>query len=187
MSVWLDIVGSFIVGAMLLANVMRMNVAIAEQSYRNVLQYEAQLSAASAQEIIQADLRKAGYGVTGTAFAVADTSQLQFLADLGADGSVDTLHLTVGTPAQAAGSVNPRDRFLLRAVNGANPQQIGAGVSTLRFRYFDVDGNELTMPVSLADIRRVRLNYAVESALPVPACTTYAAAMVELDVLPKNL
>lgn len=185
MTFWLDIAGSFLIGSMLLLNVMRMNASIVEQSYSSTLAYVTQLNAATGTVTLESDLRKAGYGVSGLAITLADTSQIRFLADLGADGSTDTLYYNIGSTSQASASPNPRDRFLYRTVNSTTPLQVAAGVSDFVFSYFDVSGALLAQPVTPADIRRIQLNYTVESSVPYD--TTYAVSFMELSVVPRNL
>ncbi|HIG18845.1 MAG TPA: hypothetical protein EYQ31_16980, partial [Candidatus Handelsmanbacteria bacterium] len=96
MAVWLDIIGSFLFGSLLVLNVLRLNGDMTDQSYRTILEYTAQSGALSVALIVDEDSRKAGYGVTGAAITIADTADIEFLSDLGADGSVDTLRYYLG-------------------------------------------------------------------------------------------
>jgi len=185
MAVWLDIIGSFVFGSLLLLNVLRMNADMTTQSYKGTLTYGAQNSAVSIAEIVEDDFRKMGLGVSGTAVTLADSAQIRFLADLGADGVIDTLYYYAGSLAEVSATPNPRDRFLYRVVNGGTPQRVGTGVTTFLLSYFDAGGNALNLPVTLGDIRQIRFGFTVES--PAPYDTTYARAFMELRLRPKNL
>lgn len=185
MAVWLDIIGSFVFGSLLGLNVLRLNADMADHSYRASLSYIAQSSAVTMGQIVEEDLRKIGYGVSGSAIALADSVQLCFLADLDEDSEADTLYYYLGSPAQASATPNPADRVLYRALNGGTPLELDLGVTEFRLSYFDADGDSLALPVTLGDIRQIRVDMTVESTAPYD--TTYARAFLRLRVRPKNL
>ena len=183
MAVWLDIIGSFVFGSLLVLNVLRLNGDMTDQSYRTTLDYMAQSGAVSVAQIVEDDVRKAGYGVTGTAVTVADTSEIEFLADLSADGSVDTLHYYLG--GLVTTSPNPQDRILCRAVNSEAPDTLRLGLTRFALSYFGAAGDSLALPVTVGDIRGIRVDMTVESTSPYD--TTYARAFMQLRIRPKNL
>ena len=184
MSVWLDLIGSFIFGSLLALNVMNMNADMTLQSYKGSMTYIAQSGAVTAAEIIEEDLRKIGFGLSGTAITQADSSQIQALGDLDADGTVDTLSYSVGSPSEASSTQNPADRVLYRVVNSAS-EGIRLGITTFALSYFDADGDSLALPPTLGDIRQIRVDLIVESTIPYD--TTYAKAYMQLRIRPKNL
>jgi len=185
MSVWLDIIGSFVIGTLLALNVMRMNADITAVSYKSSLAYTAHINALTAAEILDEDLQKMGYGVTGTAITLADSLQIRFLSDLDADGTVDTLFYSVGNTTEASSTLNPDDRILYRALNSATPQPYPMGITEFHLSYFGAAGDSLALPPTLGDIRQVRVNLWVESTVPYD--TTYAKAFMQLRVVPKNM
>ena len=185
MAIWLDVIGSFVFGSLLLLNVLRMNADMTAQSYRGTLTYGAQYSAVSIAETVDDDFRRMGFGVSGTAVTLADSAQIRFLVDLGADSAIDTLYYYAGGPSEVSATPTPGDRFLYRVINSDPPQKVGAGLTTFLLSYFDVDGNALGLPATLGDIRQIRLGFTVESSAPYDA--TYAQAFMELRIRPKNL
>ena len=185
MAVWLDIIGSFIFGSLLALNVMRMNADMTVQSYKGSLTYIAQGNVVTVAEILEDDIEKIGFGVSGTAITQADSSQLQALGDLNADGTVDTLRYYVGSPSEASSTQNPADRLLYRRLNSGAPEGIRLGITTFSLSYFNADGDSLALPPTPGDIRQIRIDLAVESA--VPCGTTYAKAYMQLRIRPKNL
>jgi len=185
MAVWLDLIGSFVFGSLLGLNVLRMNADMMDHSFKASLSYIAQSSAVTIGQIVEEDLRKVGYGVSGTAISLADSAELEFLADLDGDSEADTLHYYLGTAEEASATLNPEDRVLYRALNNGTPQKIDLGVTEFRLSYFDADGDSLALPVTVGDIRHIRLDMVVESAVPYD--TTYARAFLRLRVAPKNL
>ena len=185
MSVWLDIIGSFVIGSLLALNVMRMNADIAAVSYKNSLAYTAHINAVTAAEILDEDFQKMGYGVTSTAITLADSLQIRFLGDLDADGTVDTLFYYIGDVTEASSTTNPDDRILYRVLNSTTPQAYPMGITEFYLSYFGAAGDSLGLPPTLGDIRQVRVNLWVESTVPYD--TTYAQAFMQLRVVPKNL
>jgi len=186
MAVWLDIIASFIFGGLLALNVMRMNADMTARSYRSTLTYIAQSSAVTIAQILEEDFRRMGFGVAGTAITLADSSQIRFLADLGADGSVDTLNYAISDTTEASATPNPDDRVLYRALNGGTPQGMRLGETGFRLSYFKANGDSLAMPVAAPDsIRRIRVDLTVESKVAYDA--TYARAFMQLRLQPRNL
>ena len=185
MAVWLDVIGSFIFGSLLLLNVMRMNADISGHATLKTLTYGTQSSAAAIAETMEEDLRKAGLGVAGTALLQADSTQIQFLADLGMDGTVDTVYYYAGNTTGASATLNPGDRFLYRDISGQAAETVGVGVTDFSLSYFGAAGNSLALPVTPADVRQIRVDFTVESASPQD--TTYAETFMQLRLFPKNL
>ena len=185
MAVWLDVIGSFIFGTLLLLNVLRMNADVSAHAALKTLAFTTHNSAAAIAEIVEDDLRKAGMGVGGTAFLLADSAQVRFLADLGMDGIVDTVYYYAGNTTEASATVNPGDRFLYRDLSGQAAQVVGGGVTDFSLSYFGAAGDSLALPVTLANVRQIRLDFTVESASPQD--TTYAETFMQLRLFPKNL
>ena len=163
MSVWLDIIGSFVFGSLLVLNVLRLNSDMTAQTYRSTLTYAAQNSAIGLAEIVEDDLRKIGYGVTGTSVTLADSSQIRFLADLTPYGSVDTLYYHLGN--QVSSTPNPNDRPLYRTRNSTT-DTLRLGLTKFALSYFNASGDSLALPVTLDAIRHIRLGVTVESTSP---------------------
>jgi hypothetical protein len=185
MAVLLDIVGSFVIGSLLLLNVLRLNADITGQASLAMLDQAAQNSAIGIAQIMEEDLRKIGFGVATTAITQADSAEIRFLADWDGDGATETYRYYMGDLSEASGTPNPNDRFLHRVFNGSSDLQVGSGVTSLQLSYFDSNGNELSSPVTLANIRQIRVDFTVESDFAFDS--TYAKMFMELRVRPKNL
>jgi len=185
MSVWLDIVGSFLIGTLFLLNVMRLNADITRQASLTTLNQAAQNSAIAVAEIMEEDLRKVGFGVLATAVTQADSAEIRFLADVDADGTVDTLRYYMGDLSEAGGTPNPSDRFLHRVLNNSQDLRVGSGLTDLQLSYFDSEGNALSSPVTLEDVRQIRVGFIVESDFSFDS--TYAKMFMELRIRPKNM
>jgi len=190
MSVWLDLIGSFVIGSLLALTVMRMNSDITVQSYESAMVYMAQNGAATLAEIVEEDFQKIGYAVSDTAIALADTSQIQFLADMGADGTIDTLHYYLSSKALASITLNPSDRLVYRKLNGDSPLALQTGITNFALSYFNASGDSMALPVVPGDIRQIRVDITVESSeayYTTTQDTFYARAFMQLRIRPKNL
>ncbi len=185
MAIWLDIIGSFVFGALLTLNVLRLNSDMTAQAYESSFTYMAQRNAAAIAEVMEDDLRKMGFGVTGTSITLADSSQIRFLADLEEDGAVDTLYYYVGSLSEADDTPNPADRILYRVLNGVAPPGMRLGVTKFALSYFGANGDSLALPVTPGNIQQIRVDLTVESTAPYG--TTYARAFMQLRIRPRNL
>ena len=186
MAVWLDIIASFVFGTLLVLNVLRLNSDMTAQTHRSTMAYAAQNTAIGLGQIVEEDLNKVGYGVTGTPVTLADSSQIRFLADLTPFGSVDTLYYHLGDLVSS--TPNPGDRVLYRTLGsttGSTTDTLRVGLTNFALSYFDTSGDSLALPVTLNAIRHIRLDLTVESASPYD--TTYAEAFMQLRIWPKNL
>lgn len=183
MAIWIDIAASLLMGALLGLGTMRLNADMTTAAYSGSLAFAAQSNADALAEILEDDLRKAGYGAGAVRIAVADSAQLRLAGDLDADGSVDTLHYYLG--AAVVSTPNPNDFALYRAVAGSAPQAIRAGLTDFRLSYYGASGDSLAAPVDAAAVRSIRIQMRVES--PVPYDGHYARTFSDLRVSPKNL
>ena len=185
MSVFLDILGSFLIGSMLAVSVMRMDADVTARSYQRSLEYVAQASAETVTDFVTDDLRKVGYGVYGPAVIMADSTRIRFLADLGDDGTVDTIYYAASGPSDMADTPNPADCMLRRKLNGNPFEEIRVGLTRMRFSYFDAEGDSLASPVDTDLVRSIRVDLVVESPVCYGDC--YEAAGLRFAVRPKNL
>ena len=105
------------------------------------------------------------------------------MADLGNNGSVDTLTYYIG--AADTTNSNPYQRALYRQLNSAAPDSIPFGFTDFALSYFGAAEDSLTLPAALGDIRQVRIEYSIESAEALDS--VYSQSLVQLRFRPKNL
>lgn len=183
MSTMLDLVGSFVIGGMLLIMILNVNTNFNQMSTEDRLELMVQENLAELIAEIEYDFRKIGYGVQNPALAIssADTSSITFWADLDNDGSLDQVTYLLGLPGEVPGTANPRDRILHRTVNG---QSIGnsLGVVDFQLTLYDVSGS-VTTDVSMTKY----LDYYLLLESPFPVDSTYARSAWTGTIRPKNL
>jgi hypothetical protein len=167
-AVLLDVLGSMIIGGILLLTLFRMNDTASRNTYNFSGELTLQENLVTTVEVIEHDFRKIGYcedpevlpNPELDAILYADTSRIIFLTDLmitpfndpdpKGDGILDTLEYYLGPTDELLGTPNPYDRMLYRVVNG-NPTGVNLGITYFRIRYFR-DSLTATGSTTLAEI-----------------------------------
>ena len=143
-SVILDILGSTIVGGILMLSLFRINDTAVENAYTGNGELTAQTSLATIVQILEYDFRKIGYCADwnkipnpSQAIISADSTQIKFLTDVDFDGNVDSIKYYLGPTSELTNSPNPRDRYLYRVVNTEAPVGVNLGVTQFRLNFFN--------------------------------------------------
>lgn len=159
-STLIDILGSTLIGGMILLILFRMNDASVESHYLNSGELITQSNLLSIVDLLEHDLRKVGYCENwelipdpSVAILEATESTITFLTDVAqskdvqiGDGIVDTLKYWIGnyTDTEVLGTPNPKDRLLYRQVNSEEPLSANLGLTQFKLNYFNALGNEIT-------------------------------------------
>ncbi len=177
-SVILDILGSTIIGGMLLVIVMRMNDSAVENNYLYSGERIVQQNLVEVVRLLEYDLRKIGYCYNwqalpnpATAIIYADSNRISYLTDIVTtgypygDGNIDTMHYFVGDTTELTITPNPFDRLLYRVVNSNTNAGSNLGITQFKLTYYDASGNEITsMPSSPPlGIAAIQIDIAVEN------------------------
>lgn len=170
----LDILGSIIIGGLLMLILFRLTDGAAQNTYNYSQDLIVQENLTTVVEILENDLRQAGYCkdwrksmAPNPAILAADTSSITFLVDLKNNGTMDKVKYYLGPTSELANTTNPNDRLLYRVVNGAAPKSANLGITEFKLQYFDTFGNELSCPVSTPDmIKSIQVSVKVEDPEP---------------------
>jgi hypothetical protein len=162
-----DLIGSFIIGGMLLVNILTMQGNANDQSSLYSVTRIAQKNLVTSAEIIENDFRKMGYGVPDPTKCIyeADTSRIVFFSDIDRNGSIDTVKYYLGPTSELAGTPNPRDRFLYRVINSETPKSSNLGITRFFLQYYDQDMNPVVGNVNA--IRIIEITLCIESPFPI--------------------
>ena len=168
----LDILGSTIMGGILMLIIFRLNDAAAENTYNNSGELISQQNIATVVQTLETDFRKIGFckdwekiPIPSQAIIMADSNKIKFLTDVQADGKVDTMYYYIGSTLELLTTPNPRDRFLYRVINDEFPAQVNLGVTEFSLIYFDVLGDTLNFPITVPGaIHSMQINIAVENS-----------------------
>ena len=156
-SVLLDIIGSTVIGGILMMNLFQINNSAVENMYTGTGELIAQTNLATIVQILEFDVRKIGYcadwekiPIPTQAILSADSTGIEYLTDVDSDGIVDTMHYYLGPTSELLSTPNPRDRFLYRVVNSEVPVGVNLGVTQFKLIFFDVLGNPLGLGAAFA-------------------------------------
>ena len=167
----LNIIGSTLIGGMLLLILFRLNDASAENTYNNSGELTSQQNISTVVQILETDFRKIGFCKDWNkipnptqAIILADSNKIKFLTDVEADGNVDTMYYYIGSTNEILTTPNPRDRYLYRVVNGELPVKVNLGITEFSLLYFDVICDTLSFPITVPGaIQSMQINVAVEN------------------------
>ena len=201
-STLLDILGSTLVGGLLLLILFRMTSASAENTYNNNGELIVQQNLTASVELLEYDFRKIGYCknynriLPGTSILSASDTSISFLTDFAAppqnpegDGIVDTLHYYLGRANELSELPNQAVRLLYRVENRNSPRGSNLGITMFHLTYYGSLGDLLTSPVpkdSLGTIATIRIDLEVQD--PYGYDTTYSSAFWrQIKLVTKNL
>lgn len=174
----IDILGSTIIGGLLLFILMQMNAASTQNTYQYSGERIVQQNLVEIVSLIEYDFRKIGYcndytKVPDPSIVIrqADSSSITFLTDVVTssnpygDGALDTLTYYLGPASGLTSTPNPNDRILYRVVNHNTALGSNMGVTQFKLTYYDANGDKITsMPSSPPlGIATIQIDVAVEN------------------------
>jgi hypothetical protein len=169
-NVILDILGSIIIGGILLTTLFRMTDRATESTYNKTGDLTIQQNIASVVRTLEFDFRKIGYCADWTQIPIpsksiifADVDKIKYLTDVDKNGTVDTMSYYIGPASELIYTANPRDKFLYRVVNSENPVKVNLGVTQFNLVYYNVDKVVIPSPVAVpGEIYTIQISVAVE-------------------------
>ncbi|MBK7377605.1 MAG: hypothetical protein IPJ03_01130 [Ignavibacteriales bacterium] len=166
----IDILGSMIIGGLLMLTLTRLsdNTVDSEVTWGHDRLVQQEVS--NLATTIESDFRKMGYSAsedvlddTTTFIFTADTSQIIFRADFDSDGELDRMNYYLSSTNELSETPNERDRILYRKLNDEQPMIVSTGVTDFYLNYFDTFNAELSQPI--ADNRMIeslRISFRIE-------------------------
>ena len=170
-STLLDILGSIIMGGIIMTIVFRLSSAATEKTYNNSGELALQQNLATIAQIIERDFRRIGFCKDWNklpdptkAILYADASRIKFLTDIEADGNLDSIDYYIGPTSELTATENPRDRILYRVVNDEIPAQSNLGITDFRMVYYDALADSIPLPISnYGMISSIEINITIEN------------------------
>jgi hypothetical protein len=190
----MDIMGSMIIGGILLTITLRLNDSATGKTYNNSAELSLQENMATVAQIVETDFRKIGYCADWNKFpdpskavVYADETSIKFLTDIDLDTNMDSISYYVGSTSELLSTPNPRDRILYRVVNTETPMPSNLGVTQFRLVYFDALGDTLSPPITSPGlITSIEINLTVESVAAYD--TAYSSAFWrQIRLVARNL
>jgi hypothetical protein len=149
-----DLVGSVIIGGVLLITLFKVNDNVTRNTYSFSGELVVQENLVTSVEVLEYDFRKIGYcedpfAIPNTKRAIlyADSTDITFLTDVDFDGVPDIMRYYLGPPSELSGTPNPDDRMLYQEING-NTAGVNLGITLFKIKYFGALGEELSLPRS---------------------------------------
>lgn len=168
-STLIDILGSTIMGGILLIIVLRLNDTATEKTTNYGGELSLQQNLVTIAQIMEYDFRKMGYCKDWQQFPdptksiiSAKTNSISFYADYDDNGKIDTISYYIGD--YLTSTPNPRDRYFYRKINNQPPAAINLGVTQFFLKYFDALGDTLYQPITQPSlINSYEINVQVET------------------------
>ena len=189
MAYFLDIVGSMVIGSIVVLILLVLNLNIISSSSENLNTNIAQRDLTTAVWVMEYDLYKIGYRTTGSKLATADSSEIKFYTDLDNDGNQDSIRYYLGNVSEYSSTSNPLDRPLYRQENN-DSVSTAFPVVNFSLAYHDSIGNRinyasLTNQTTRDNVRSITVKLAIESGEPIDG--NYQTSQWEKKITPKNL
>lgn len=187
MQVILDLLGSIVIGGLLILMMLNLNSSISESAATQTFNNITQQNLTAVSDILENDFRKMGYHIFDSVkVTYTDTAEIKFQTDLYSDSVIHVVHYYFN-PAAVSGQENTNTHVLYRQIDNNPHMPINLGLTKFRLWYYDGAGNLLTgnSVATLAKIRAIKVAMSIES---VSAWNKkYSGAYWERTIKPKNL
>lgn len=151
MNSMLDIQGAFIIGGILMLNLLGLNLTISNEHAELSSDHISQSNADELMAVVCNDFRKIGYHVVGQdPIQKFDSTRIVFLSDLNNDGVIEKVEYSLSETKDVLQTSNPRDRYLYRTIGSIPKRGIALGVVDFKLIGFNASGQITTVLESLA-------------------------------------
>ena len=189
MSDWLDLIGSFAIGGLILLIIINLNLTVNTAATQNLYSNVTQRQVVASVEVIENDIYKIGYRIDGAVLTIADSSEIQFVTDINNDGINDKIRYYLTETSSLNGTYNPDDRILWRDLNDESSLTPFI-VTELNFSYYDSLGQIINYSSLLDQSNRDRvkiIKVIVETETGELIDGEYQTIQWEKLIRPKNI
>jgi len=189
MADWLDLVGSFAIGGLIVLMIINLNLSVSAAATQNLYSNVTQRQVVSSVEVIEHDLYKMGYRVDSDVITKADSNEIIFLTDINNDGVDDKIRYYLDGTSSMNGTYNPDDKILWRALNDESALTSFI-VTELNFSYYDSLGQEIDYSyledqLYRNEVRTVKVKIETETGELING--EYETIKWEKTIRPKNI
>jgi hypothetical protein len=188
----IDMVGAAVLFGVLILTVARVQGNLNSTMYQNTFNINTQSQAVALARLIEYEVSKAGYRVTGAKIAVAESQKLAFMGAMSFGGAVDSISYSAAEADTS--TTNPTDFRFIRYARSSGPMSQRLVMTQFLITYFDTANVQMATPVTgsaLQAIRGINIKFRLESAEPLIDVATgqsdYNAVTWEKLILPRNL
>ena len=191
-SVLVDMITATLIFGVLALTAARVQANINLTMYENQYNVVTQTNAVELARQIESDFTKIGYHMSGQKIFAADSTRIQFTADLMNAKATNTLIYSVGDPSQCAMTANKNDFPLFRSQDAKIVTQ-NWGLTYFKLTYYDSTNRKIATPITgtanLARIHAICASFRLESPDPVidGKDTVWSAVTWKKTIIPRNL
>jgi len=172
-STLIDILGSIMIGGILLMILLRLNDSAVQNAFQFNSESITQRNLVEIVQLLEHDFRKIGFCKDWNNFpdptkAIirADSTSIKFLSDVDSDKDMDTLSYILSSASVLSQTPNPNDKMLYRQVNSEPLGGSNLGVTQFRLTYFDSFGAEIPFPILIpSEIYTMQIDLVVEDVV----------------------
>lgn len=189
MNILLDIIGSTVVGGLILLLLFQINSQSSTNSANILISTFSSRNSVDAGTLLEYDICKLGYRVSSNVITIAEEHKIEFLADLYNDGIPEKILYSLGNVNEVTGTPNPNDCPLYRKVDNSSSKIVSV-VRDFNISYFDAAGIDLSYSFLNNQTNRntiygTRLYLKFESSDPSEGI--YPFIEFKRTIVPKNL
>lgn len=186
MDTLIDLIGAAVIAGLIMVGIANINIYSSQVQFKSDSSLTLQRNAKTLADIIDNDMRKIGFGYTGTSIIDAEEKKLEFYADIDSNGTVDRVTYLLSDSTAVPQTENPSDKILYRVVNGDTSKGPSLGITDLKFTYKDAHGN---VTAAADSIRFIKTEIWVEtpSKVIVNGEPKFLFTYWELTVNPRNI
>jgi hypothetical protein len=189
MSDWLDIVGSIVIGGIVILILTNINISNSAAAADNLSAGVMQRGLTSVADLIEHDFYKVGYRNPGSNIVIADSNGIKFYADIDNDGVPDEINYFRSNAESFAETSNPNDYEVTREKNNEIPAT-SIPVVDFKLTYYDSLGQKIDYALLSSQperdkIKTLRIRIKCESADMIN--DNYEAVEWEKTIKPKNI
>jgi len=189
-SVFIDIVGSIIIGGIILMTMSRFSDTASQNTFRYTSDLTVQQNLTSTSQLIESDFRKIGYCSDYTkvidaskVIITADSFSIRYTSDIDRNGTMDTIRYCLGPTSELSSTFNPRDKMLYRVVNSQTAKSSSSGITKFYMIYFSPLGDTVKPPIAdLSLIAEIEVNINFEDATKNDTLTNAYYRQVKLSI-----
>jgi hypothetical protein len=164
MGSWIALVGSIIIGGLILMSFQEFQGDVTRDLYVNTIENMTYNNLDGVTSLVEYDFSRIGAGINDPSAAVvtqADSAEVRYRLDSDGNGVPENMRYYLSSVSAAAMTPNPNDRLLLRQFNGGTPDTVAAGVRNFKIAYYDSVGS---VPATNFAIRTFVVTLTLESA-----------------------
>jgi len=180
----LKLVGTFLIGGLILLNINRLTAHINQDTNERVVDSITQQTADGIVQLLEFDLNRLGLRVHRQELSIisAGPHAISFYSDFDENNVIERVSYWLSDSTAASSTENPHDCVLYRVVQGESTTDLCLGVTAFNLRYFDWFGNETA---NLEEIKTIEVNLEVQSIFAVDDYTS--TLFYHTRITPPNL